>query len=94
MQKIPVADRRKHRRYKVVEAGKVVVSTGSIDVEIYDIGVGGARLEIPANITIPDMFDLLMVADGTLYPARIRWRNELWVGVSFEGAPHTLPAGA
>jgi hypothetical protein len=46
-----------------------------IDVKIRDIDEYGAILRMPSDINLPENFSLLIVSDGTIYPARKRRRK-------------------
>jgi hypothetical protein len=46
-----------------------------IDVKIRDIDEYGAILRMPSDTKLPESFSLLIVSDGTLYPARKRRRK-------------------
>ena len=80
---------RLHPRRRVLKAGKIVFSNlgASIDVTIRDMSDGGARLRVPPNIALPKLFNLLVVSDGMLFPAEIRWHRGGSVGIKFVGEP-------
>ncbi len=81
---------RKLPRNRVLKAGKIVFSNFqcSIDVMVRDISVNGARVHVPANVAIPDSFELFVVSQDCYYPATTRWRAGEWIGVEFVGPPH------
>lgn len=85
----PAPNLRLHPRHRVLKAGKIVFSNlgASIDVTIKDMSTGGARVRVPPNIAIPKMFNLLVVSDGVLFPAELRWHRGESVGMKFVGEP-------
>lgn len=85
----PAPNLRLHPRHKVLKAGKIVFSNlgASIDVTIRDMSDGGARVRVPPNIALPKLFNLLVVSDGLLFPAELRWHRGEFVGMSFVGEP-------
>jgi hypothetical protein len=56
-----------------------------IDVKIRDIDEYGAILRMPSDIKLPENFSLLIVSDGTLYPARKRRRKGERLELQFVG---------
>ncbi len=83
-------DQRKYPRHRVFKEAKVVSSafTGAINVTIRDLSVGGARIDIPPFIDIPEEFDLLVVSENLLYPAVARWSGGVSLGIEFAGEPY------
>jgi hypothetical protein len=83
------ANRRKHRRQRVLKEGKITNSEMRClaNVIIRDLSESGARIQMPANQALPDDFGLYIVAEGLLYPAVARWREEKALGVQFVGEP-------
>jgi len=83
-------DHRKHPRHRVFKEAKIVSSAfkGAINVTIRDLSVGGARIDIPPFIDIPEKFDLLVVSENLLYPAVARWSGGVSLGIEFAGEPH------
>ncbi len=67
-------EQRKQRRQRVLKDGKIVSSdmNSLIDVKIRDVSAGGALVNLPANVVMPDKFNFLVVSDRLLYPAVIR----------------------
>jgi hypothetical protein len=83
------ANRRKYRRQRVLKEGKITNSEMRClaNVVIRDLSEGGARVQLPARQTLPDDFGLYIVAEGLLYPAVARWREENALGIQFVGEP-------
>ncbi|MEO6335740.1 MAG: PilZ domain-containing protein [Verrucomicrobiota bacterium] len=92
-----VANRRKYRRHRVLKEGKITNSGMRClaDVVIRDLSESGARVQLPASQALPDDFGLYIVAEGLLYPAMARWREEKALGIQFVGEPRatTLQTG-
>ncbi len=80
---------RKSQRRKVLKDGKLVSHQlhGGIDVRIRDLSLTGARLELPFATVIPEPFELLVVTESKLYPAKISWRRGDRIGLEFTGPP-------
>ena len=83
-------DQREYPRHRVFKEAKIVSSafTGAINVTIRDLSVGGARIDVPPFIEIPEKFDLLVVSENLLYPAVARWSGGISLGIEFAGEPH------
>ena len=83
-------DHRKHPRHRVFKEAKIVSPAfkGTINVTIRDLSVGGARIDIPPFIAIPEEFELLVVSENLLYPAVARWSGGVSLGIEFAGEPH------
>ena len=58
-----------------------------IDVKIRDMSSSGALVNMPANVVLPDDFNLLIVSERLLYPAVVRWRKGEAMGLEFSGEP-------
>ena len=82
-------EQRKQRRQRVLKEGKIVSSdmNSLIDVKIRDMSESGALVNLPANVVMPDKFNLLVVSERLLYPAVLRWRKGEAMGLEFTGEP-------
>ncbi len=83
-------DQRKFPRHRVFKEAKIVSSAfkGAINVTIRDMSVGGARIDIPPFVAIPEEFDLLVISENLLYPAVARWSGGISLGLEFAGEPN------
>jgi hypothetical protein len=83
---------RLYLRRRVLKEGKIVIHppSGTIDVTIRNLGVAGAKLEIPPTVQLPDKFDLINVSDGNVTPVEVMWRKANFVGVHFCGETKNL----
>lgn len=83
-------DQRKYPRHRVFKEAKIVSSAfrGAINVTIRDLSVGGARIDIPPFVDIPEEFDLLVISENLLYPAAARWSGGISLGIEFVGEPN------
>lgn len=83
-------DQREHPRHRVFKEAKIISSAfrGAIKVTIRDLSVGGARIDIPPFVNIPETFDLLVMSENLLYPAVARWSGGVSLGMEFAGEPH------
>ena len=90
-------EQRKQRRQRVLKEGKIVTSdmNSLIDVKIRDMSASGALVNLPANVVMPDNFNLLVVSERLLYPAELRWRKGEAMGLEFtvEPRPSALRIG-
>jgi diguanylate cyclase (GGDEF)-like protein/PAS domain S-box-containing protein len=86
-----VNNQRKHQRKRVLKDGKIISSNMScvINVKIRDLSASGALVRIPANVSLPASFSLLIVTERKLYPAVVRWRKGETIGIEFVGEPRT-----
>jgi hypothetical protein len=82
-------EHRKERRQRVLKEGKIVSSDMNrvIDVKIRDMSASGALVQMPANVVLPDNFNLLIASERLLYPAVMRWRKGEAMGLEFTGEP-------
>lgn len=84
-------DRRAIRK-RTLKEGRIVLSDRStIDCTIRDLGEGGAKLVFDGLTSLPESFELLIVADNKLMPAQLLWRRGLSVGVAFTGPERPAP---
>jgi hypothetical protein len=79
----------RRRGSRLLLDGKIVSLDGTtvIDVKIRDMDATGAILRIPPNVNLPENFNLLVVSDGNLYPAKKRWRKGERLELQFVGEP-------
>ena len=86
------AENRLYLRRRVLKEGKIVnrLPSGTIDVTIRNMGMAGAKIEIPSTVQLPDKFDLINVSDGNVTPADVMWRKGDFVGVHFCGETKKL----
>jgi hypothetical protein len=88
-----IENKRRNPRHRVLKVGKIVFGNwaGGVDVTIRDMSAGGARVQIPATADLPETLGLLVVNEGLLYPAVVRWRSSGMMGLEFAGQPrHSL----
>ena len=73
---------RKNERHEVLKAGTISFQGSRIDCAVHDLSLGGAKLEVDSQVTIPDAFDLL-IADTGKQRCHVVWRRESQLGVAF-----------
>jgi hypothetical protein len=80
-------DCRKDVRNAAALEGTVMVARRKcgIDVRIHDMSERGAKLSISGDPKLPMLFELLVVEQNTIYPARICWKRQEFVGIEFVG---------
>jgi PilZ domain len=72
----------------VLKEGRIVIRGHStIDCVIRDMSQSGAKLRLQGSVHLPEMFDLLLVKDATIIPAKLAWRKGDLAGVVFTGEP-------
>ena len=82
----------KQARHRVLKSGEIVSHnlTTAVGVTIHDLSADGALVRVSAISDFPESFNLLVVAEGLLYPATARWRKGEWIGIQFVGEPHHM----
>ena len=84
-------ERRREHRQRVLKAAKVVFNERQClyDCRIHDLTVAGARLRIEHAWLVPQHFGFVDVAHeaASLRPARVVWRGNGEVGITFEAVP-------
>ncbi len=77
-------DKRTTPRQRTLKKGRIVFNDGrsTIDCLVRNLSAGGAKLEVPSSVGIPDDFDLVM-ADGSTKRCRVAWRKLTEIGVSY-----------
>ena len=85
----PDTDHRKHPRHKVFKEGRIIPSgsDGFVQVTVRNLSVGGALVQIPETIDLPEDFSLLVASEEMLYPAEAKWRTGELMGLAFTGGP-------
>ena len=84
----PTSDDGEHRREqrrRVLLTGRVVHSVSELTVEcaIQDISRTGARIRVPADTPLSDPLYLINMSHGLAFKARVAWRRENRVGLTF-----------
>lgn len=79
------SDKRKARRFRVHHLAKIVIdSEQMISCTVEDLSTDGAKIALPSHVSLPERFELFIAAHHLLsHPARIRWREGDFLGVSF-----------
>lgn len=79
------AERRATVRRRVVRAAEIVLDdqAGSVSCVLVDISTKGARLRVPAEVILPDTFQIEVAALSLGSRCRLRWRRGGEIGVEF-----------
>lgn len=79
------ADHRNAGRVRAFLRGEIIHSKGASRTEctVRDLSEGGARLEAPASVTVPEFFELYIPLKGQRHRARIMWRAGNELGAAF-----------
>ncbi len=79
------AEQRRHRRFKTIKAGQIVVGSESNPCVVLDIAHGGAALRLPSHLLdCPDQF-VLRLQSGRVHNCDVCWRDKDKIGVKFIG---------
>ena len=76
-------DNRRSERHEVLKAGTILFQDAKIDCAVHDLSVGGAKLEVDSQLSIPDSFDLLIDSQTGKQRCHVVWRREARIGVAF-----------
>lgn len=76
--------------------GEIIHSNGSSKTEciVRDLSEGGARVEAPATVTVPEFFELHIPLRNAIYRAQIVWQHGQDLGLQFakpEAKDFTIP---
>jgi|SRR4051812_33194400 len=82
------ANRRDKPRLRSFMAATVLYNNGqsTLDCVIRNFSEDGAKLALPAEVALPDRFDLAVPQRNKTYRATMAWRRGGEVGVSLEDA--------
>ena len=87
----PLAEARKNKRHRIIEAALIRSRDVSISCAIRNLSETGAALEVGPQTDVPDRFTLIVfLGRAKIYSCTVIWRKERRVGVSFlpvEGRP-------
>jgi PilZ domain len=79
-------EKRKTRRQPLRRAAWLALGPGELrGCRLSDISAAGARIDVEADITLPDHFILFLSSNGAARrTCRVVWRDEQQIGVKFE----------
>ena len=79
------AEQRRHRRFKTIKAGQIVLGSETNACVVLDIAHGGASLRVNSHMSdCPDQF-VLKLQSGRVYNCEVCWRDKDKIGVRFTG---------
>jgi len=89
----PIDERRVRRERTFLPARISFGESGTLSTQctVTQLSPMGARLAVPASLTLPDRFELSIPQRGATYRARLVWRKGDQGGVEFE-APEAAVA--
>ena len=66
---------RENKRFRALKEGRIIDPPARtiLDCTIRDFGLSGARVQLVSSISIPEHFELLIVREDMIIPARRRW---------------------
>ena len=76
-------DTRKTPRNRVLDTGLIRFGDMSISCAIRNISKGGLALDVGSQVSIPDQFTLIVVAEKKTYSCNVVWRKGGRIGVAF-----------
>jgi PilZ domain-containing protein len=76
-------EKRNTERHEILKAGVISFQGSSIECTVRNISIGGAKLEVPSGVRIPDLFDLTIDAEEGTRQCDVVWRTDRQIGVSF-----------
>lgn len=71
-------------RRRVLKAGTIEFSGGTIDCTVRNLSTVGAALEVSSPVGIPENFTLIFRTEGLQMPCQVVWRREKRIGVAFD----------
>jgi hypothetical protein len=71
-------------RQRVLKAGTIEFSGGTIDCTIRNVSETGAALEVASPVGIPEEFNLLISGNRSNRRCQVMWRKENRIGVAFK----------
>ena len=79
-------------RMRALMGAKIVFNFGSVsqDCLIRNMSEAGAKIVVAPDVSLPDVFDLVVPSRQTTYRAHLRWRSRNEIGVAFN-PPETAP---
>jgi PilZ domain-containing protein len=81
---MPVQERRKLARSRVLKGAKIVLGNSSvIDCAVRNVTNSGARVQIANTVDLPNGLDLTFDGGRSLRPCRVVWRSVTETGVEF-----------
>jgi hypothetical protein len=78
-----MTENRRLPRSRMLKAGTIAFDGGGIDCTVRNRSAGGAALDVASPLGIPELFQLLVPADGLNQQCRVVWRKEKRIGVAF-----------
>lgn len=79
-----MSERRQYPRLRVLKSAKIVLGTSTLfDCVVRNLTNGGARLELPSAIDLPDVVAVTFDGGRTCRPCRLAWRRLNATGVRF-----------
>jgi hypothetical protein len=77
-------ERRKYPRLRALKSAKLVLAKSTFfDCVVRDLTIGGARIEIPNAIDLPNEFEAAFGSGGSIRPCRVIWRTISAAGLEF-----------
>jgi len=78
-----MGEHRAEPRKRILKTGRIDFGIGAIECVVRNVSFTGAALEVENPVGIPDLFDLLIVADNLRQRAHVSWRKGKRLGVRF-----------
>lgn len=82
-------EKQRHRRASIICSGRVELPDASLDCDILDISVGGAKIAIGKTLE-PAAELVLQIGDLVALPGRVAWNREGQAGIEFSEDPGVI----
>jgi hypothetical protein len=81
---MPVQERRKSTRSRVLKGAKIILGTSSVmDCVVRNVTNSGARVQIANTVELPDDLGLTFDSGYSIRQCRVVWRTMTETGVKF-----------
>lgn len=89
-----MTERRRYHRVRTLLGARIAFGNMSVTMDciIRDLTPSGARLRLPSTLGVPAAFQLLLDRDGRHRHCTVVWRDDIDLGVVFEGHDAVVPA--
>ena len=84
------ADRRRYRRYPVLESGLIYTSDGCIDCQVVDLSASVVRVRPVGKLTEQDGTCRFLLGRLGAFEAEVCWEGKDSIGIQFGDAPETV----
>jgi hypothetical protein len=78
-------EKRSTTRRRTLKAARIIFNKGAstLDCTLRNLSLTGAAIEVSSTVGIPEEFDLLVLADKSVYRCHVVWRSIGKMGLHF-----------